>query len=769
MASLAQSVQDLPRPSPWLWEFLKDELAPHPGRAGTVARMVIAATVVMIICMTFRIPYGFQGAIYALIVSRENPRATLESAGIMVLVTGVSAAYILISARFVINLPVLHFFWIIVTFFAAFYALSTMTNYVAVTMFANMISVGVPLWDRHVSAETNVEDTLWVVLASSIGVVVTAVVELAFSRMRPGDDIVLPIAEQLDAVQTLLACYADDRSVDHVTENKVVRLAMLGTSTMRRALRRSDYSIHYRAQMSSSVALVGRLVDIAATLTRFRFEPSATDRREFRDLAGAVASIRTDLLNRQVPGQIQFNTDDEHSHDVPSHSVPLLREMANTIALIPESFAGYRLVDEYLPPSDDLPQSKLVAPDAFDNPEHAKFALKGCFAASACYILYNAVAWPGISTAVTTCLLTALSTIGSSRQKQILRLAGAVVGGFLIGMGSQIFILPYLDSIVGFIVLFIFVTALASWIMTSSPRLSYFGLQLALAFYLINLQEFAMQTSLSVARDRVVGILVGLFMMWLVFDQLWSAPAGIEMKRSFVSAFRLLAELAREPVSSDIRTAIKHSYALRETINEQFDRVRSLADGVLFEFGSSRQQGLALRDRIRRWQPQLRTLFLMRVASLKYRLQLPGFELPEAARLSQQRYDDRSAEVLDAMADRIEGHPRQVGPMSEDPFGQLEQKLRACCAKEEQHIAEAHVRSFIILLRGINGLTTSLAEEFADVSTGLSSRKSYGKCIKEKPSRPALTRVLSGESSCRKIFMTSSRHRGAGPVQLMSD
>jgi uncharacterized membrane protein YccC len=121
---------------------------------------------------------------------------------------------------------------------------------------------------------------------------------------------------------------------------------------------------------------------------------------------------------------------------------------------------------------------------------------------------------------VTTCLLTWLSTIGASRQKQILRLAGALVGGFVIGMGWQIFILLHLDSIGGFTLLFVLVTALSSWLLTSSPRLSYFGLQVALAFYLINLQEFAMQTSLSVARDRVVGILLGLFMMWLVFDQL---------------------------------------------------------------------------------------------------------------------------------------------------------------------------------------------------------------------------------------------------------
>ena len=164
-------------------------------------------------------------------------------------------------------------------------------------------------------------------------------------------------------------------------------------------------------------------------------------------------------------------------------------------------------------------------------------------------MIYNAIAWPGISTAVTTCLLTALSTIGSSRQKQLLRITGAVVGGFLLGMGSQIFILPYLDSIAGFVVLFVAVTALSSWFMTSSPRLSYFGIQVALAFFLVNVSEFKMQTSLAAARDRVVGILLGLFMMWLVFDQLWGAPAAIEMRRTFISNLRLLAQLAREPLS----------------------------------------------------------------------------------------------------------------------------------------------------------------------------------------------------------------------------
>ena len=43
------------------------------------------------------------------------------------------------------------------------------------------------------------------------------------------------------------------------------------------------------------------------------------------------------------------------------------------------------------------------------------------------------------------------------------------------------------------------------------------------------------------------------------------------MKRAFVLTFRLLAQLAREPVSTDARAATERSYALRETIDTQFD------------------------------------------------------------------------------------------------------------------------------------------------------------------------------------------------------
>jgi multidrug resistance protein MdtO len=715
VGTLARDLPAVPQPSTWLWEFLKHELAPYPGRAVTVARMVLAATLVMIICNTFRIPYGFLGAIFALLISRESPRATLSSAGTILAVAATGVVYILASVQFVISVPVLHFLWIIGSLFLAFYMLAVVTNYGACLVFALLISVALTIWDRHLSAETNVEDTLYLFLVALIAVVVTSVVELAFKRARPGDDIVLPVADRLAAIHSVLICYVEGRPVDQATEEEIARLGMLGTSTMRRALGRSDYSPQYRAQMSGVVALVGSLVDSTTALTQLSVEPSSPlfessnmDQGHLRSMAATVASVRADLVNRRIPVTILVNAEDE------AHRMPLLREMENTIALIPQAFAGSRSIDEYQDSSEEMPRSKFFAADAFANPEHFRFALKGCFAVSACYVIYNAIDWTSMAvTVMLTCFSTALSTIGASRQRQVLRIAGFLVGGLLIGMGSQVFLLPYLDSITAFTVFFVLVTALAAWFMTSSPRLSFFGLQLAIVFFVINLQKFARDTSISVARDRVAGVALGLLMMWLIFDQLWKARASVAMRKAFISTLRLLAQFAREPVSADIRSAIQRTSALHDTINAKFDNVRSLADGVLLEFGPSRRQDLALRDRIRRWQPQLRALFLMRVASLKYRLQLPGFELPEAVIGSLQTYDESSAQMLENVADQMEGKTSQGETVSADSLALLEQTLELCRTDESRLLLSEHGATFVPLLRQIDQLTTRLANQIA--------------------------------------------------------
>jgi multidrug resistance protein MdtO len=708
MATFAQTIPQSPQQLTSYWEFLKEELIPYPGRAALVGRMVMAATLAMLISMTFRLPYGAYCAIYAVAISRESTQITLKTAVTRVASYALGAIYVLIGATFFVDDPQLRLLWVMGTMFLTFYAMSAMSAFVSAVDIGYLIVLTVPLWDEHISGEQRLEATLWAVFALTISCAIAVVVELVFEAARPGNDLLRSIADRLASVEATLVCYGTGGAADHATADKVTRLAMLGTSRLRYTLRTSNYPRDYMEQMGAVVALVGRLVDIAASLTHIGIQMGGDDRPRIRALATSIASIRADLLSGKAPGAIELN---DASQPL-SGGVPLLLEMEKTALLIPAVFSSDGSISELgFLPSDDNRLSTFLAPDAFSNVDHLKFGLKGGLAASLCYIIYNAIAWPGISTAVTTCLLTALSTVGFSRQKQVLRFAGAIVGGFLFGMGAQIVILPHLDSIAEFTVLFVAVSAVGAWFATSSPRLAYFGVQIIVAFYLINLQEFKEQISLSIARDRVIGILLGLLAMWLVFDQLWGALASVEMKKVFVSNLRSLAEFERQPLSEERKSAIERSYFLRETINTNFDKVRSLADGVLFEFGPTRAQDLALREQVRQWQPQLRMLFLTRITLFKYRLQLTGFELPAAVRASQPEFDSRLAVVLDRMADRMEGKTPAEDHDFKDAFERLEKAVRTCGSERPQRSMAIELKTFLALSRTAKNLVMSLDNE----------------------------------------------------------
>jgi len=705
MSTVAQPVPGPLRPFEWLHDFLREELTPYPGRGLLVTRMTIATAIVMLLVMTFRIPYGAYGAIYALTISRENPDATLNAVRTILVSFAIAVADVLIGAIFFSGDPPLRVIWVAATLFLMFYALSALSNYTAAARFGYLIVITIPLWDRQISAEMKVEDTLWAVGAISLASVITAAIEIIFHKLNPWNDLTASVAERLKQVSALLVSYSSG-APDAATEKQLQRLSMLGTSRMRRDLQRSGYTPEYTEKMSAVVAYVGRLVDIAANLAFFAPHFPTQERNRLQRLIETIEQIRLHLLNQTAPQEDHWAADDDSAL-----TTPFLREMRVTVSLIAEALQGGRPSTTVLPPSAPAqPRKGVFAPDAFSNIRHLQFGMKGGLAAFICYAAYNMLAWPEISTAITTCLLTALTTIGSSRQKQILRFGGALTGG-AIGLAAQVFILPSVDSIAGFLLLFVSVMLFAAWIATSGPRLSYFGVQVAVAFDLINLQEFKFQTSLVVARDRVVGILLGLLVMWLVFDQLWSAPAAVAMRRVFLSNIRLLAQFTREPVSADRKAALVRTSALRETINTTFDQFRQHADGVMLEFGPRREQDLALRAQLLQWQYQLRSIFVTRIALLKYRLHLPGFELPAPIQAAEQEFDNRQATALESLADLLENKPSLPHPDFESAFVMLETLVRESSAAEPAGPFASPLRTFLPLTQRIHALVRSLSEQ----------------------------------------------------------
>jgi multidrug resistance protein MdtO len=263
----------------------------------------------------------------------------------------------------------------------------------------------------------------------------------------------------MQTIENVLRSAATEQPLESEWEKRLSMYSTVGTSRLRRLILRSGYSSHFKAQMGTAIALVGRLVDISSNfqldLSKRTKAIDPADRQRCLQLADQVQVLCKDLMQQQLPKEIK-----RPLQDVPSQ-LPFLPTIESTVALIPKAFSGTESLDTLIAaPLDEAGPAPVFVADAFSNPAHVYFALRGTLAAMVCYITYTAIDWPGLSTSVVTCYITALSTIGSSRQKQVLRLSGTFIGGIIFGMGAQVFVLPYLDSIAGFTVLFAVVTAI---------------------------------------------------------------------------------------------------------------------------------------------------------------------------------------------------------------------------------------------------------------------------------------------------------------------
>jgi len=107
------------------------------------------------------------------------------------------------------------------------------------------------------------------------------------------------------------------------------------------------------------------------------------------------------------------------------------------------------------------------------------------------------------------------------------------------------YILPHVETLGGFWVVFATGTAVAAWVNFGSPRVSYGGYQVGLAFYKILLQGWGPVTALTVARDRIVGVALGLLVFGVLERVLWPVSASERRERRFVDVLRSLAALAR--------------------------------------------------------------------------------------------------------------------------------------------------------------------------------------------------------------------------------
>lgn len=583
-------------------ELLRQELAPYPGRWSAVARMVISAVLSMIVIVTLRIPYGAAGVLCAFILSRENMLSTARS-GFYFLVS--FAAWIVmlpVGARMFASVPITHFLWEAVTAFLCFFFLKTFTYFPLAGGLVVVATSTMSIWYLPGPAARNVELTLWQIPSTAVGVVITLTVEVVFRYFAPKHTVVLGIIDRLQSLEDMLGFCGDGKPIPSAVAASITQWAITGTSLLCLQAAHDVPVRHERRNPIVLAELAGRCIDVAAALVSDAKISQPVTRERAEHLQARVRHIKEWLETKSLTPYVPQPGTREGT-------APLFVELEMTVLLIesvlhdgPHQVPEFHLA-QHLPPA-----MGVVVKDTFSNPDYLRFALAGTAASMLCYMVYVGLSWPGISTAVTTCALTALSDTGSSRQKQLLRIAGASIGAFVFGLGSQIFILPYIDSIVGLSILFACVTAASAYVATSSPRLSYAGMQMAFAFYLINFTDFTVPLDLTIGRDRAVGVLLGIGAMWLVFERLYRRPAAAQMVRQFVKVTRLVANVK---ISGMSRSESVRIYGLRDQFGGLFASVKAEGDAVTFEQGGSQSGYIAARNRIRRWLPMMQAMLLL--------------------------------------------------------------------------------------------------------------------------------------------------------------
>ncbi|MEM5431274.1 FUSC family protein [Cupriavidus oxalaticus] len=172
------------------------------------------------------------------------------------------------------------------------------------------------------------------------------------------------------------------------------------------------------------------------------------------------------------------------------------------------------------PEAADTAHGGFLLADAFSNPDHVRYALKTTGAAMFCYLLYQQLNWPGIHTCFITCYLVSLGTAAETVEKLALRLAGCLVGA-AIGTVALVYIVPSLASVGGLMLLVFAGTWISAWVAQGSPRIAYAGFQVAFAFYLCVIQGAGPGFDLTIARDRVIGVMLGNLVVFLVFTRIW--------------------------------------------------------------------------------------------------------------------------------------------------------------------------------------------------------------------------------------------------------
>ncbi len=616
--------------------MLRRELRPTPGRLGDCLRIVIVLLVVVAMAETFRIPeIALSGYIVLFVSGREAVTTILTAllAGIaVVLAIFVTIAVFMLS----LSEPALRIPLMAAMTFVAMFLSRTATPGPVFFVAGFIVAYGLTLGDEVLGLalqpatvgnaeqfalpeivfvppeEALVRFLLWLSLAVAMPIAL-----LIGANLLTGRDPALILRRALgDRLATAARFCAGESGA----ERRLEAQAFEGTAELHKLHHLAGLLHRGRRRPVWGASLIDEIGRLGLLLLAW-LRVAGDARKPLVSAASVCRAAERVLQDRAapIPEPIPITA--------AGAAQPVADRFSRTLREIRETLVGTAARKE----AEDAarPPRRLLAADAFTNPEYARFALKVTLAVMISYFAMSLADWPGIHTSVITCFFVALGTVGETLHKATLRLTGCLIGAGL-GLGAILLLMPDMTDLGDLLLLLAPVTLLAAWVASGSERISYAGLQISLAFYLVVLQGYGPTIDMYTARDRTIGILFGNIVVFVIFTTIWPVSVANVVRTNLANALEQLAAL----VGLADRADGEVSQAARSAADVAFGQAIGQAREVLVKdrFETSEVRRVAGRRIDATIVEQVGWLFIPVSAVLDLSADLDWRELPDAMR-----------------------------------------------------------------------------------------------------------------------------------------
>jgi len=643
------------------------ELAPAHGRYEGALRTAFAATLATYVLLVLQTPLIAPGVYLIYLVSYDVPYLTFKTSVLELFYqcVGVALSLMLIAATG--NDPMARVLGVAAFTFLSAFLLRACTVRVAAMNLGIFPILTLSLWELHLPAEQLVHLSMWPIATGAVAVAIKVAIEYAFVRRDPNYALQAEMKARLEALQQLFQGFAVGEPAQEMKRRvaKVSRYAFAGQGKMLSLL--EEVRLRSIPEDSSQpippalISYIARLLDVSASFGR-QHQAQIDDGQ--RPRFGQIAAMLTQLQTEGAEGARDLKEMGPEETAGQPHQIEQLLYTMKSISHADQLQPHEKLL-KALPQREKKPWFR---PGAWSNPEYLTYATKLSLCATICYVIYNSLAWPGASTATLTVLVAGVTSSGATNQKMLFRILGATIGGIIFGIGCIVFVYPFADSALPFLISVALVSFIGAWI-ARSAHMGYVGLQIVFSFYLVAFQEystpiggsagqgqlisrvhgFGAPLQLYPARDRLMGVLIALIVMWAIFHQLHPKRVVDRMRLGLARLLRMEADLISLIRSRETGQVT----ALREDVLAVLLEVRGLAEAIPFELDQNVERDTETSEEIQHALTSTEGLFLHARAAWPRADETPA-ELDVVKSIN-----DSVAQGMRYMADMLDGTPRK--------------------------------------------------------------------------------------------------------------